>query len=92
MNKIRKDKEFSFNTHLISELRVDLYRGDGHPFSIRLLIVGVPTWFLVVKTPPADAGDVRDAGSVPGSGRSPGGGHGNPLQYSRLENPTDRGT
>ena len=46
---------------------------------------------LVVKNPLADAGDVRDAGSIPGSGRSPGGGHGNPLQYSCLENPVDRG-
>ena len=43
------------------------------------------------KNRPASAGDVRDAGSVPGSGRSPGGEHGNPLQYSCLENPTDRG-
>ena len=34
---------------------------------------------------------VRDAGSIPGLGRSPGGGHGNPLQYSCLENPMDRG-
>ena len=46
---------------------------------------------LVVKNPPANAGDVKDAGSIPGSGRSPGGGHGNPLQYSCLENPMDRG-
>ena len=46
---------------------------------------------LVVKNPPANAGDIRDAGSVPGLGRSPGGGHGNPLQYSCLENPVDRG-
>ena len=45
----------------------------------------------MIKNPPADAGDVRDAGSVPRSGRSPGGGHGNPLQYSCLENPMDRG-
>ena len=37
------------------------------------------------------AGDVRDMGSIPGSGRFPGGGHGNPLQYSYLENPMDRG-
>ena len=43
------------------------------------------------KKSPANAGDIRDAGSVPGSGRSPGGGHGNPLQYSYLENPMDRG-
>ena len=47
---------------------------------------------LVVKNPPAHAGDIRDAGSVPGLGRSPGGGHGNPLQYSCLDNPMDRGT
>ena len=45
----------------------------------------------MMKNPPANAGDVRDVGSVPGSGRSPGGGHGNPLQYSYLENPMDRG-
>ena len=37
---------------------------------------------LVVKNPPATAGDARDMGSVPGLGRSPGGGHGSPLQYS----------
>ena len=46
---------------------------------------------LVVKNSPANAGDTRDAGSIPGSGRSLGGGHGNPLQYSCLENPMDRG-
>ena len=42
----------------------------------------------MVKNPPSNAGD---AGSIPGLGRSPGGGHGNPLQYSYLENPLDRG-
>ena len=46
---------------------------------------------LVVKNPPANAGDIRDTGSTPGLGRSPGGGHGNPLQYSCLENPVDIG-
>ena len=46
---------------------------------------------LVVKNPSANAGDVRDTHSIPGSGRSPGVGHGNPLQYSCLENPMDRG-
>ena len=45
----------------------------------------------VVKNPPANAGDVRDSGSIPGLGRSPGGGHGNPFQYSCLENPRDGG-
>ena len=45
----------------------------------------------VLKNLPANAGDAEDVGSVPGSGRSPEGGHGNPLQYSCLENPMDRG-
>ena len=46
---------------------------------------------LVVKNPPANAGGTKDTGSIPGSGRSAGGGNGNPLQYSYLENPMDRG-
>ena len=46
---------------------------------------------LVVKSPPANAGDVRSKGSIPGSGRSPGGGRGSPPQYSGLENPMGRG-
>ena len=47
---------------------------------------------LVVKTPPPRAGDTGDVVSIPGLGRSSGGGHGNPPQYSCLENPKDRGT
>ena len=46
---------------------------------------------LVVKNLPVKVGDIRDRGSIPGLGRSPGGGPGSPLQYSCLENPTDRG-
>ena len=46
---------------------------------------------LVVKNPPANAGEMTDVGSIPGLGRSPGGEHGNSLQYSYLDNPTDRG-
>ena len=46
---------------------------------------------VVVKNQPANTGDIKDAGSFPGSGRSPGEGHGNPLQYSYLENPMERG-
>jgi len=46
---------------------------------------------LVVKSPPANAEDIRHAGLIPESGRSPGGGHGNQLQYSCLEKPMDRG-
>ena len=45
----------------------------------------------MVKNLPANAGDIRDEGSISGSGRRPAGGHGNPPQYSRLENPMDRG-
>ena len=47
---------------------------------------------LVVKNTPASEGDVKDSGSITGLGRSPGGGYGNPLQYSCLENPMDRGS
>ena len=46
---------------------------------------------LAVKNPPANARDRGDVGSVPRLGRFPGGGHGNPLHYSYLENPMDRG-
>ena len=45
----------------------------------------------MIRNLPANAEDARDVGSIPGSGRSPGGGHDNPLQYSCLENPMDRG-
>ena len=47
---------------------------------------------LVLKNPPANAGDIRDAGLIPGLGKSPEGGHSSPLQYSCLENSMDRGT
>ena len=46
---------------------------------------------LVVKNPPADVKDTRDKGTIPGAGRSPGGENVNPLQYSCLGNPMDRG-
>ena len=45
----------------------------------------------MVKNLSASAGDAEDMGSIPGSGRSPGGGDGNPLQYSCMKNPMDRG-
>ena len=45
---------------------------------------------LVVKKPPANAGDIRDVGLIPELGRYPGGRHDNPLQYTFLENPLDR--
>ena len=54
-------------------------------------ILGASQVALVVMNLPVNAWYIRDAGSVPGSGRSPGGGHGNPLQYSCMENPMNRG-
>ena len=58
--------------------------------SKRMPIMGASQVALVVQNPPANAGDTRDSGLIPGLGRSPGGVHGNPLQYSCLENPMDR--
>ena len=65
--------------------------GRGAGFSEASYYVQASQVVLVVKNLPANAGNVRDAGLIPGSGRSPGGGHGNPFQYSCLENPRDRG-
>ena len=53
--------------------------------------MGASQVMLMVRNSFASAGDVRDAGLIPGSRRSPGGGHGNPFQYSFLEDPMDRG-
>ena len=53
---------------------------------------GASQMALVVKNPPASAGDIRDTGSIPKLGRSPREGNGNPLQYSCPENPMDRVT
>ena len=64
--------------------------GIPHPF-MPLSISSASQVALVVKNSPANAGDISDVGSTPGSRRSPGGGHGNPLQYSCLKNPMDRG-
>ena len=55
-----------------------------------LRVTGASQVVLVVKNPPASAGDTKRLGSIPGSGRSPGGGDGNPLQYSCLEKFRDR--
>ena len=59
--------------------------------SISLYVqIGLP-WWLSGKESACNAGATGDVGSIPGSGRPLGGGHGNPLQYSCLENPMDRG-
>ena len=54
-------------------------------------VYGASQVALVVKNPPSNTGDLRDASWIPGLGKTPGGGHGNPLQYSCLQNPMDRG-
>ena len=56
--------------------------------SLSVLAIGLPQW-LSDKESTCNAGDM-DEGLIPGSERSPGGGHGNPIQYSCLENPMDR--
>ena len=58
-------------------------------YMLRFVREGVPRG-SVVKNPPVNARDAGDSGSIPGSGRFPGEGNSNPLQYSCLENPTDR--
>ena len=60
-------------------------------FYVYFTITGASQVALVVKNLPANEGDIRDMGLIPVFGRYPGGGHGNPLQYSCLENPMDRG-
>ena len=65
--------------------------GEGQPRQEKVLSKGLHGAFQVVpvvKNPPTNAGDIRDVGLISGA---PGGGHGNPLQYSCLENPVDRG-
>ena len=59
-------------------------------FKQRSTSLGASQVALEVKSLPGSAGDARDEGLIPGSGRSPGGGHGNPLEYSCLENPMER--
>ena len=77
-----------------------IYQLSGHPLaqSSGHIIIAVTVFsrasqvVLVVKNQPANAVDVKDLGLVPGLRRSPGGEHGNPLKYSCLENPVDKGS
>ena len=79
---------FSFFTiYLFGCSRCWLQLGGSSIFAVTCGIFGASQVALVVKNPPADAGDVKDSGSVPGWGRSPGGRNGSPLQYSCLGNP-----
>ena len=58
---------------------------------MHMLLMGASPVAQLVKNPPANAGDVREVGMIPGWGRFPGEGNGNPLQYSCVKNPKDRG-
>ena len=66
-------------------------REGGKSWKFRIFPPGPSQVALVVKNPPAIAGDIRDMGSIPRLGRSPGEGNGNSLQYSCLGNFMDRG-
>ena len=78
----KKKKTIAVEPHKQCSQNTDVYSQLCHPSQVA----------QVVKNLPANAGNIRDVGSVPGFGRSPGEGHGNPLQYSFLENPMDRRT
>ena len=67
-------------------------RYPTHFYRLLSFIHGASQGVLVVKNSSASAGDIRGVGLIPGLGRCPGGGDGNPLQYSYLKNPVDRGT
>ena len=75
-------------------LGISIYKNEcdtiNHPH-IQVSNLMASQLVLVLKNPPASAGDVREVGLIPGSGRSPGGGYGSPPQYSYLENPMARG-
>ena len=92
MEQNRPEIELLIHYHLMFNIDTMIIRqGKNNLFNIWSCTNWVSQVALVVKNPPANAGDTRDVGSVPGLGRSPGAWHGNPLQYSFLENPMDRG-
>ena len=100
LNWILLPRDLERNTHLPALLGAEL--SAPQPHMLRIWHPGAQnatvSWdrglsqvALMVKNPPAKAGDTRVTGSTPGSGRSPGEGNGNPLQYSCLEKPMDTG-
>ena len=86
-----------FQFQVVASVHLETYplyrlKGRSHSFLVDFRsFLGFPGG-ATVKNPPAVAAGVRDVGLIPGSGRSPEGEHGNPLPYSCLENPMDRGT
>ena len=91
----RKGKKYLYSGGTSQVLPQPGDQGQHRQWSVMLVVCPLDMrashLALVVKNPPANAGDIRDIGSIPGSGKSPRGGHGNPLQYSCLENPMDKG-
>ena len=88
-----KNKQVSFHGRSWpSSLRAPLRKGSLYVNTADHHHQGASQAVLVVKNPHANAGDTRDMGSISGLGRSPGGRNSNPLQYSWLGNPKDRGT
>ena len=79
-----------FSTELERTIRFSMLLSGAMNCSSLQVLKGLPQW-LSGKESANHAGDSGDTGSIPGSGRSPGGWHGNPLQYSCLENLMDRG-
>ena len=74
-----------------NSIHIKLERIQLWNFMMKRMNIWASQVVLVVKNWPVNAEDIRDEGSIPGLGRSPGGEHGNPFQYSRLENLMDRG-
>jgi len=76
-------------SYLMKKFR--LYPKDNEEWLKQQKVILMSQVVLVVKNPPSNTGDIRDTGSIPGLGGSLEGEHGNPLQYSCLENPMNRG-
>ena len=95
LKKKKKKRRLTNNQQLISQMdKLKPPQSEGiclKYIEVGVMETGASQVALVVKNPPANAGDIRDMGSTPGLGRSSGGRHSNPLQYSCLENPMDRG-
>ena len=91
---IRTDKRnlsFVYLLHVRMFLWVYLQMESETRVCVHVVYLRGGKWWLVVKSLPANAGDIRHVGSIRGLGRSSGGGPGNSLQYSWQENPIDRG-
>ena len=98
LHKLEEARGFSaasFIKALISFIRALLFPKAPPPNTVTLTVMASIIWWwgggqvalVVLNNSPVSAGDIRDMGWIPGLGRSPGGGHGNPLQYSCLQNP-----